>query len=117
MLYARIFKNRISLRNVRTGQEIEEIPAEPFSTRRLLVGEFQPFSQCLRTAMAAVWSRSLLHRRPDILMQPMEMHEDGFCEIERRILQEGALCAGAGKALVHEGAEMNNDAVIARLRG
>ncbi|HEY0961074.1 MAG TPA: hypothetical protein VGE69_01830 [Pseudomonadales bacterium] len=81
------------------------LPKKPFSSVRLLVGDFIEAESCLRNAlreMNVLGAFSL--RKPRLLIHPKERLEGGLSEIEKRILVEVGRGAGAGRVevVVHE---------------
>ncbi|ABO24461.1 hypothetical protein SHLO109777_05045 [Shewanella loihica] len=69
-------------------------PSTPFTTRRLLVGNFSPAEQCLKQGLNELGCIGLF-KRPRLVIQPMAMCEGGLSEIEERCLMELCLSAGA----------------------
>ena len=108
VIYARISKNRIHLRNISNQQEVSVTPESPFTTTRMLVGEFAPFSSCMKHGLSKVLNKGFLSIAPTVIVHATEMNQGGLCEIEKRVLQEGVLSAGARKSIVHEGTELSD---------
>lgn len=115
-VYARLYRNRIHLRDLASGTEFTAQASPPFSTARLLVGEFLPFEQCLKEGLAQVVGKRFFTPRPVLILQPMEMNEGGLSGIEQRVLQEGGLGAGARQVILHEGAVLDDAAARRLLR-
>jgi rod shape-determining protein MreB and related proteins len=111
-IYAQISKNRIFFRNPETRTTFESTPSSPFTTTRLIVGEFHPFQHCMKEGIKAVVQPGLFAKRPLVILQAMELNEGGLSEIEKRILQEGALGAGAKSAIIHEGPALSDADII-----
>src|SRR5690349_16304684 len=99
-LYVRIRRNKLTLRAIESGAEVEVSPATAFTTQRLLVGHFANAETALkagfRNAMGSGWFKP----SPDVVMHPLEMTEGGLSEIEDRILRELAIGAGARRVSV-----------------
>ena len=74
----------------------------------MLVGEFVPFESCLKKGLSLVVKKGIFSLQPTVIVHATEMNEGGLCEIEKRILQEAALGAGARKAIVYEGAQLSD---------
>lgn len=73
----------------------------PFSSVRLLVGDFAQAEFCLRNALKEMNAFGLFRlRKPRLRMYPKERTEGGLSEIEKRILLEVGLGAGAQKVEV-----------------
>lgn len=107
-LYVRVYKNRFVLRLLGGDSCEQSFDAEQaFTTTRLLVGQFKRAEICLSEAVKSVIKGRWLTPSPRILIQPMEMIEGGFGDIEERIFHELALGSGARKAVLWlpEGAE------------
>ena len=93
------------------------LPERPFTTRRLLVGEFTVAEETLRRGVSEVAGRGLFARRPVLLVHPLEMVEDGLSQVEDRVLRELGAGAGARKVLVWVGRELSDDEVRAFVAG
>lgn len=96
---AEIFENRIVL----TANEntVTVLPAEPFTTTRMLVGTFMPAVDCMKDGLSKVGATGLFKKKPLLLIYPRIMTEGGLSEIEERSLLEVGHSAGAGKVEVH----------------
>lgn len=78
-------------------------PKSPFTTSRLLVGNFAVAEECLKDGLKEVGVRRFLRfGKPVLHIYPKEMSDGGLCGIELRVLQELGMCVGARKTLVHE---------------
>ena len=113
-VYVRIARDRMRLRKVDSGDDIEVLPAAPFTTTRLLVGEFAVAQAALKEGIVKMYGRRWFRPAPFVLMHPLEMTEGGLSEIEKRILQELAIGAGARKVDVWVGPELSDAEVKAR---
>ena len=114
-LYIRVSKNQIHVRDIHSKQRFTLEPEQPFSTTRLLVGEFTPFESCLRKSFKHVLPKRFFSSAPSVLIHATEMNEGGLCEIEKRALHEAALGAGARKVVIYEGNELSDSAVKEKL--
>ncbi len=94
-----IFENRIVL----TANEkiVTVLPAEPFTTTRMLVGTFMPAVDCMKDGLSKVGATGFFKKKPLLLIYPRIMTEGGLSEIEERSLLEVGHSAGAGKVEVH----------------
>jgi hypothetical protein len=117
LLYVKVSKNMFEIIKV-SGEPVVEVitSLEPFTTRRLLVGEFSLAEHLLITGVKKVLPRRLIKRKPAILIHPLEMVEGGLSEVERRVLREVAVSAGAHKVEVWVGDELNPHQVIEKLK-
>jgi rod shape-determining protein MreB len=79
------------------AQHCQPQQPEPFSHPRMLVGHFLAAELAVKAAVAEVKGSKLFHTTR-VLMPPMERLEGGLTQIERRVLHEMALTAGAGKS-------------------
>lgn len=72
------------------------LPAQPFSTVRLLIGDFTAAETCLRNALKEMNAFSAFGlRKPRLRIHPKERIEGGLSEIERRVLLELGKGTGA----------------------
>jgi rod shape-determining protein MreB and related proteins len=115
-IYVRITRNLFRVKNLRSGQEAQGVPEAPFSTTRLLVGQFESAQRTLKSTLAQVGSGWFLVS-PNVLMHPLEMVEGGLSQIEERILQELAVGAGAKKVIIFVGPALGDAEVSAKLKG
>jgi rod shape-determining protein MreB and related proteins len=114
--YVRIARNLFRVKNLKSGQETQGVPEKPFTTVRMLVGEFTPADQAFKAAFEKAGGTSFM-ASARVLMHPLEMVEGGLSQIEDRVLQELALGGGAKKCVVWIGAELSDAEVAAKLGG
>jgi hypothetical protein len=113
-LYVRVYRNRLSVKNVDDNREVSLNASEPFTTKRLLVGEFMKAETLLKQAIKKVVKDKWLRPSPIIVIQPMEMTEEGLSSVEDRLFSELAFGAGGRKVVVWVGKELTNDEVIVK---
>ena len=99
-VYVQVFSNSLELRNIDTGKKVSVVAEKPFTTTRLLVGQFTEAERALKEGMKQFQEGNWLSFNPVMLIQPMEKAERGLSQVEERILQELALGAGARRAIV-----------------
>lgn len=87
-----------------------------FTTKRLLVGEFSPAQECLKEGFKKLHEGRWFAPSPAVLIQPMEMIEDGLSEVEERALKELATGAGAREAIVWIGRELSDAEVVNKVK-
>ena len=112
-LYVQVRKNHFRLRHIEGKQEREVSAQTPFTTTRLLLGQFQAAETLLKQAIRAIGSGSFFQVSPVVVIQPMEMVEGGLSEVEERALRELARSAGARRVFVHIGAALSDAEVLA----
>lgn len=72
------------------------VPAQPFSSVRLLVGDFTAAENCLKNALRDMNAFSAFNlRRPRLRIHPKELVEGGLSQIEKRVLLELGKGTGA----------------------
>ena len=115
-IYVQIRRNHLRIRHIESNRE-GTFPAEtPFSTQRLLVGEFRVAEDLLKRAVKEVSRRGFFSVGPHVVIHPMEMVEGGLSEVEQRLLQEFAIgAARASKVVVWAGVELSDAEVKAKL--
>jgi hypothetical protein len=114
-VYVQVFKDRIWLRDLQNGRTIEEPAARPFSTRRLLVGDFAAAQAHLKELFRRLYAQRTIPPRPCALIQARELTEGGLSPVEERVLLELAEGAGASRAIIHDGSELTDQAALERL--
>ena len=111
-IYVQVRKNSLRARHIEGRKEREVSAQKPFTTTRLLVGEFQEAQSLLRKVIKEVGSGGLFEVSPVVVMHPIEMVEGGLSEIEERVFRELALGAGARSVFVHVGAPLTDSEVV-----
>lgn len=114
-IYARIHRNRISLRLIRKNKNLEASSEQPFTSHRLLVGDFTTAERLLAKLVKDLIGSSWFAPSPSILVHPVEMVEGGLSQVEERLFLELGLGARGRKVKVYVGPELNDQAVIEKL--
>lgn len=107
--YVQIKKNFFHVRCVNTAQSIELFATTPFSTNRLLIGQFTVAEELLKKAFAH-FSKSLVS--PKVVMHPLEMIDETLSEVEEKVLREVALSAGARDVKLWIGKELTDHELL-----
>jgi rod shape-determining protein MreB and related proteins len=111
-IYVRVSPNRFDVRHIESGREVSQIAVEPFTTRRLLIGEYYPAVQALQAAMTSVGFGRKYFAAPIAVVHPTAMTEGGLSGVEHRILYEVAEGAGALRAVLWEGPILSDQQVL-----
>lgn len=115
-LYVKVSRNRFEIVKVSGDLAVEIVSSpEPFSTSRLLIGEFSLAEHLLANGINKVLPGKFFGSRPAVLMHPLEMTEGGLSEVEARVLREIALGAGARKVELWDGEELSSQQVVEKL--
>jgi len=114
-LYIQVRKNAFRVRHVEGRKERELAARHPFTTTRLLVGQFREAAALLGEGVGAMGSRGLV--RPVVVLHPMDMVEGGLSEVEERLLVELAKSIGARKVLLHLGPVLTDPQVLSLIEG
>lgn len=109
-IYVQVFIDHVRAKNIGSGATSDIMPPEPFSHPRALVGNFTVAEMAVKAALAEVKGTKLFHTTR-VLMHAMDRIEGGMTQIERRVLREMALGAGAGKVDIWEGHVLTDDEV------
>ncbi|MDO6442876.1 hypothetical protein [Marinobacter sp. 2_MG-2023] len=115
-VYVKVSRNRFEIMKV-SGKPVVEIVCapEPFSTSRLLIGEFVRAEHELLNGIKKVLPKKLIKRSPAVLMHPIEMTEGGLSEVEVKVLREVAFGAGAHRVELWEGEELSPQQALEKL--
>jgi len=105
--YVQIKENTLIIRSVINPKEITIKAEEPFSTKRLLVGQFSVAERLLKTALQQ-FEKSLL-LSPVMVMHPLEKIDERLSEVEEKVLKELALNSGAKVVKLWVGAELTDE--------
>lgn len=139
-LYVQLSPERLTVRNVRTGVSISEIPelaitrdpklrilgvgaearlqassveiVNPFAHPRSLVSDFTAGEQVLKGFLRRVQSGSIFAVSPKVVMHPLGDPEGGFTQVEIRAFQEMAFGAGAAKVTVWQGRMLSDQELM-----
>lgn len=118
IVYVKVYANRMELKHLSTGKTVTEIPVQPFTTARLLVGQFTVAEATLAKGLRRLKQRAWWLIKPCIVMHPLEKVEQGLSEVEERVFKELAARAGARKTVVWVGpALMDREVMTAVKRG
>ena len=115
-LYVRVQPNRFLLRHIESGRTSTVDAQTPFTTRRLLIGEYGPAVDALRRAMNEVRYGVPFFSAPTTIMHPLVMVEEGLSGVEYRILKEVAEGAGSKRAAIWVGQELSDEEVREKAR-
>ena len=115
-IYVKIYVNRMELKHLPTGKTVTEISVQPFTTTRLLVGQFAVAETTLKNGLRQLKQQSWWLFSPCIVMHPMEKTEQGLSEVEERVFKELALGGGARKSVVWVGSELMDREVMAAIK-
>lgn len=116
-LYVRVRRNQFQIRSLESKADATVVAQTPFTTARLLIGQFLVAEQALKGALKQLAKGRFLLASPHVVIHPMEMVDGGLSEIEERIFHEIAKGAGASKVVVWVGHELNDAEVREKLNG
>lgn len=114
-IYVRIYRNRISLRLLRKNKNLEAFPEQPFTSQRLLVGNFTNAEKLLAGSVKDMIGPGWFAPSPSILVHPVEMVDGGLSQVEERLFLELGYGARGRKVKVYVGPELSDQAVIEKL--
>jgi rod shape-determining protein MreB len=116
-VYVRVKRNQLHVRHIESDSEVAVDAQPPFTTARLLIGQFLVAESLLKQALKQVSASRFFSVAPKVLIQPLEMADGGLSEVEERVLREVAMGAGATKVVVWVGAQLNDAEVKAKVNG
>ena len=91
ILYVRIFKRKIEIRNLNTDQESKKESIKDYSNDRLVIANFGLAEEFLRQQVKEVCSKPNIK----ILIQPIDENIKDFSQVEIRSFLDSAEHAGA----------------------
>lgn len=115
-IYVQVRKNAFHLRHLESKRERDISAQEPFTTTRLLLGQFQVAETVLRKGLREISGGGLFQASPVVVIHPLEMVEGGLSEVEARAFRELALSSGARKAYVHVGAPLSDAEIVSLIQ-
>jgi rod shape-determining protein MreB and related proteins len=111
-VYLKLKINKVWAKQIE-GQTVVELCAdEPFTTKRLLIGNFASALSVTNTAIKQV---NLGKRRwvsPNVVIHPLEYTEGGLSPVEKQLFCELAYSANSFNVRVWEGAELSDMQVV-----
>jgi hypothetical protein len=114
-LYVRVSRNKLEVRHIESGRSVQVTSKTPFTTNRLLVGDFLAAESALRKAVSEIHIGPKYLAAPRVLMHPLEMVEGGLSSVENRVFMEVADCAGAARMAVWVGHDLSDHEVLEKL--
>ena len=111
-IYVQVRKNAFRLRHLESKEEREVSAPKPFTTTRLLIGQFQAAEALLKKAIREIGHGGLFQTSPIVIIHPMDMVEGGLSEVEERAFRELALSSGARRAYVYVGAPLTDSELV-----
>ena len=113
--YVRVRRNQFLVRGLESGIDTTVVSQTPFTTARLLIGQFVAAQTALKDALKQLAKGRLFATLPRVVIHPMEMVDGGLSEVEDRIFREVAISAGASKVVVWVGHELSDAEVKEKL--
>ena len=108
-IYVKVYENRFVLKLLEEGETpITIVATEPFTTKRLLVGQFMAAERALKKGFADIFSGKWFSPNPVVVIHPLEKVDDGLSDVEERVLRELAAGTGARKVTVWLGRELSD---------
>jgi rod shape-determining protein MreB and related proteins len=114
-LYVRVTRNKLDVRHIESGRSVQLLSDVPFTTHRLLIGDFLAAEGALRKAFAEIQFGPKYLAAPRVVMHPLEMVEDGLSGVENRVFMEVADCAGAARIAVWVGHDLSDREVLEKV--
>jgi hypothetical protein len=113
-IYIQIRSNHISTRDVVSKKVCSSTSVTPFSTQRLLIGNFTVAEALLRSLIRQLVPKQIRFWSlpPLVVIHPMELCEGGLCQIEERVFIELALGGGARKVRLHLGEQLSDFEIV-----
>ena len=109
ILYVKIKVNSLTIKSMKNGEIITINATTPFSTKRLLVGQFSIIEKLL-TAGFKKLNKNLLS--PIVIIHPLENIDDKLSEVEEKVFKELALSAGAREVKLWIGEELTDEELL-----
>jgi rod shape-determining protein MreB len=141
VIYVQISPDLLTVRNVRSGQSLSEVPEvaittgskpkivavgaqaqsavtpevrlhNPFAHPRSLASDFHVAEQLLKAQLIRVRTPSWIMLTPRVVIHPLGNPAGGFTQIERRAFREMALGAGASTVHVWTGRPLTDQELL-----
>ena len=103
-LYICVYTDKITIRALDGSDRfLEGEPGTPFTTQRLLIGNFKSAEKTLSEGVDGLRGGGVVKKSFRAVIHPVDMSEDGLCEVEERVLRELVCSAGAHHHVIHTG--------------
>ncbi|HET8706761.1 MAG TPA: hypothetical protein VFM46_10710, partial [Pseudomonadales bacterium] len=110
--YLAVSKNSFEITDLISGEKTYKVAEKPFSTQRLLVGDFAAAEASLGALLKQIKAPPFRA----LIVHPLEMNEGGLSIVEKRVLTEMALGAGASTVVIHEGARLSKEESLSLIK-
>jgi rod shape-determining protein MreB len=144
IVYVQISPERLTLKNLKTGESIAEVPelaisappkprilavgsqarvaaasqpsevVNPFAHPRSLVSDFTVAEQLLKHQLRRISGNTLLSLAPYVVVHPLGAPAGGFTQVERRAFREMAIGAGASEVHVWTGRPLTDQELLSK---
>lgn len=114
IVYVKIFNNRFQIRIPEEKREVEILAQEPFSTKRLLIGEFTIASKYFKKVMKKAYGFRIT--KPTVVLHPLEKVDGHISEVEKRVFTYLAYSADARKVYICTGSELSDEEVLEKVK-
>ena len=112
-VHVKIFRDKIEMINLKTGDSIAKSALQKFSSSRLLVADYSNAEELCRL----IAKELRLPRNIKVLIQPMEILEGGLGESEKRTMRDLAEQIGAvSVAIVTDVRSLTNEEALQILK-
>ena len=115
-IYVMVREYEFTVKHIESGRKCRKQAESPFTTNRLLVGDFVEAESLLKACFKEVLSPFVRFTRPRTIIHPLEMVEGGLSWVEHRVFRELAFGAGGEPSLVWVGHQLSDVAVKEKLR-
>ena len=115
-VYVRVRADQFQTRHLESGETKTVRADPPFTSQRMLIGDFSAAEHALKVSLKEIARGGFFSVAPHVVIQPLDKIEGGLCEIEKRIIREIAIGAGASKVVVWVGPELTDSQVKEKLR-
>ena len=111
IIYVQVLKNQFILKSINSSKIVTMKAEVPFSTQRLLIGQFSIAEKLLRLGVEEVLDRKFIFA-PKMIIHPLEYVEEGLSEVEEKVLIECGLTTGAQNVKIWVGDVLTDDKVV-----
>ncbi len=116
-VYVKVRSNQYDLRHVERGKSASVTATSPFTTDRMLIGQFTEAEKTLKSGLNKLFEERWFTPKPNIIIHPLEKTEGGLSQVEERVLLEVAAGAGARRTIVWVGHELSDQEALSKSGG
>ena len=117
ILYVKLMKNRIEVKDLQSGRIIAKTAEKPFSNERLLIADYEVAESLMKSIIQDLHIAETFERPYYFLLQPIDKDITEITPVESRVYHDFATFSGASKVKLYPTRESLTDEEVLRFLG